>query len=245
MPLTDWTIQLNHTWEALLKDEFDKPYMTALRHFLLRQQAQGKTTYPKEPNIFAALNAMQVNDVKVVILGQDPYHGAGQAHGLSFSVPPDTPIPPSLQNIYKAMQHDLGIPPAQHGHLAAWATQGVLLLNSVLTVEAHHAGSHQNQGWETFTDAIINRLSQHHQNLVFLLWGRDAQKKGQCIDPNKHLILKAVHPSPLSAYRGFLTCQHFSKTNTYLQQTGKSSIDWLLPANACPTHSFKKESLHD
>lgn len=216
------------SWQTRLADEFDKDYMSSLQQFLDREQRQGKVIYPAEAERFTALNKMPFEQVKVVILGQDPYHGEGQAHGLSFSVKPNVKVPPSLVNIYKELEMDLGISPAQHGFLEQWAEQGVLLLNSVLTVEASKAGSHQNKGWEIFTDKIIELINNEHQGVVFMLWGSYAQKKGCHIDRDKHCVLESVHPSPLSAYRGFLGCQHFSKANAYLESLGKLSIEWQL-----------------
>jgi len=222
------TIELNKEWLSLLEDEFELPYMDDLSRFLRLEQAAGKMIYPAENNIFAALNTTPLSQVKVVILGQDPYHGPNQAHGLSFSVPEGVVIPPSLKNIYKEIQNEFGKKPPTHGNLITWANQGVLLLNSVLTVEHSKAASHQGKGWEKFTDKVIKTISNERQNIVFLLWGAYAQKKGQSIDKSKHLVLSAPHPSPLSAHRGFLGCQHFSKTNDYLQRTHQTSIDWQI-----------------
>ena len=222
-------IQLHPSWLTHLQAEFDQLYMQDLASFLRAEKAIGKTIYPTGENIFNAFNTTHLNQVKVVILGQDPYHGPNQAHGLSFSVPKGVRIPPSLVNIYKELSVDIGITMPQHGNLENWAKQGVLLLNSVLTVEQAQAASHQKRGWERFTDAVIKLINQECQQTVFLLWGSYAQKKGQEIDRNKHLVLTAPHPSPLSAHRGFLGCQHFSKTNQYLQQHNKSPIDWSNP----------------
>lgn len=216
------------SWHARLADEFTKDYMLALQQFLTLQQEQGKVIYPAEAERFTALNKTPFDQVRVVILGQDPYHGEGQAHGLSFSVKPHVKVPPSLVNIYKELEMDLGIAPAAHGFLEQWVEQGVLLLNSVLTVEASKAGSHQNKGWEVFTDNIIEQINNEHQGVVFMLWGSYAQKKGRHIDRDKHCVLESVHPSPLSAYRGFLGCQHFSKANDYLRSQGNTPIDWAL-----------------
>ncbi|WP_338086295.1 uracil-DNA glycosylase [Marinomonas algarum] len=221
-------MQMAKDWAQYLSGEFDKDYMKALMTFLATEK-QTKTLYPPEPDYFAALDATPFDQVKVVILGQDPYHGEGQAHGLAFSVKPGIKVPPSLVNIYKELEADVGTIAPQHGYLQAWAEQGVLLLNSVLTVEAHKAGSHQNKGWEPFTDRIIEVINQEHQGVVFLLWGGYAQKKGRRIDRNKHCVLESVHPSPLSAYRGFFGCQHFSKANAYLLSQNKSPINWTLP----------------
>ncbi|WP_111640198.1 uracil-DNA glycosylase [Marinomonas shanghaiensis] len=216
------------SWQTRLADEFNKDYMQALQQFLASEREQGKVIYPPEADRFTALNKTPFEHVRVVILGQDPYHGENQAHGLSFSVKPNIKVPPSLVNIYKELEMDLGIPPAQHGFLEQWAEQGVLLLNSVLTVEASKAGSHQNKGWEIFTDKIIEQINGEHQGVVFMLWGAYAQKKGRHIDRDKHCVLESVHPSPLSVYRGFLGCQHFSKANEYLMSQGKSPIEWAL-----------------
>lgn len=231
MPQND-RIQLEPSWKSRLVGEFEKPYMQGLRTFLLREKQLGKKIYPHGENIFAALNATPFDQVKVVILGQDPYHGPGQAHGLCFSVQPGMEIPPSLRNIYAELKSDMGVPPARHGYLMDWAQQGVLLLNATLSVEAGKAASHQGKGWETFTDFIVQLLNQERENLVFVLWGSSAQKKGATIDTGKHLVLKAPHPSPLSAHRGFLGCRHFSKINDYLTKNGKSVIDWRLRETA-------------
>lgn len=205
--------------------------MQALGEFLRAQKAAGKVIYPPGARIFAALDSTPFDRVKVVILGQDPYHGLGQAHGLCFSVPHGILVPPSLANIYREIERDLGIAPPRHGCLDAWAGQGVLLLNAVLTVERGQAGSHQNKGWEYFTDACIEALGREREHLVFLLWGSYAQAKGRLIDGKRHRILKAPHPSPLSAHRGFLGCGHFSSTNQYLEETGQTPIDWQLAAD--------------
>jgi uracil-DNA glycosylase len=222
-------IQLHEEWFALLSNEFEQPYMHQLRAFIQKQLQQKKTIYPHGKEFFSALNETPFSKVKVVIVGQDPYHGPQQAHGMSFSVRPGILPPPSLQNIFKEINRDLHLPIPHHGYLLHWARQGVLLLNAVLSVEAYKANSHQHQGWELFTDAIIRTLNEKRRHLVFLLWGKAAQEKGQSIHPQNHLILKSVHPSPLSAYRGFLGCGHFSKTNHYLQSLGYSPIDWSLP----------------
>ncbi len=224
--MTNRTIELNPAWLDHLQTEFEQEYMQALSKFLRDEKSLGKPIYPPGPDIFAALNATPLDQVKVVVLGQDPYHGPGQAHGLSFSVPRGVKIPPSLQNIYKELESDLGMPRPKHGYLRAWAKQGVLLLNSVLTVRAGNAGSHQGKGWERFTDAVVNVINQNAQSSVFLLWGAYAQKKGANINRNKHLVLQAPHPSPLSAHRGFLGCRHFSQANAWLQERGRSPIDW-------------------
>jgi len=214
-------------WNKWLADEFNQDYMKSLQQFL-QSEKQRAIIYPEESDYFTALNQTPFNKVKVVILGQDPYHGKGQAHGLSFSVKPGVKVPPSLMNIYKELEVDLSISPANHGYLLQWAEQGVLLLNSVLTVEEGKAGSHQNKGWEIFTDKIIKLIDEEHDGVVFMLWGAYAQKKGRHIDRQKHYVLESVHPSPLSAYRGFLGCQHFSKANTYLESLGEKPIEWAL-----------------
>jgi len=222
------TVVLESNWRTLLQEEFDKPYMLSLLNFLAGQRDKGNIVYPSQANIFAALNNTPLDKVRVVILGQDPYHGANQAHGLSFSVPTGVPIPPSLKNIFKELQTDLNCEIPQSGNLTSWAKQGVLLLNSVLTVEHSKAASHQGKGWEEFTDQIIKILSQERQHLVFMLWGAYAQKKGRVIDQTKHLVLQGPHPSPLSAYRGFFGCKHFSQTNQYIQDNNMSGIDWQI-----------------
>lgn len=221
-------MNLAQDWHSKLADEFEKDYMHTLRQFLWQEKQQRKVIFPHSQECFTALNETPFDQVKVVILGQDPYHGKGQAHGLSFSVKPGVRIPPSLVNIYKELESDLGIKPANHGYLSQWAKQGVLLLNSVLTVEEGKAGSHQNKGWETFTDQVISMINDESQGVVFLLWGAYAQKKGRFIDRNKHLVLESVHPSPLSAHRGFLGCRHFSQANAYLNHIGKTPINWAL-----------------
>ncbi len=221
-------IQLEPSWKALLADQFELDYMQALRRFLQAEREQGKQIYPAGADIFNALNSTPFDQVKVVILGQDPYHGPGQAHGLCFSVRPGVPLPPSLQNICKEIHADLGLPVPRSGCLDAWAQQGVLLLNSVLTVAAGQAASHQGKGWEIFTDRVISLLNEHGDNLVFLLWGSYAQRKGAMIDRNRHLVLQSPHPSPLSAHRGFFGNQHFSRTNAWLQQHNKTPIDWRV-----------------
>ncbi len=217
------------SWQTDLLAEFGLPYMQSLLAFLAAEKAAQKIIYPAESNWFHALETTPLNKVKVVVLGQDPYHQAGQAHGVCFSVLPEIKIPPSLVNIYKELEADLGITPASHGYLESWAQQGVLLLNAVLTVEASNANAHQGKGWEQFTDKIIETVNGQCEHVVFLLWGSYAQKKGAMIDAQKHLVLKAPHPSPLSAYRGFFGCQHFSKANTYLESYRKQAIDWALP----------------
>ena len=222
-------IKLESSWKAMLQDEFTKEYMQTLRSFLQHEKAQGKMIYPRGAEYFRAMDLTPFEQVKVVILGQDPYHGPGQAHGLSFSVRPEIAIPPSLVNMYKELESDLGIPPASHGFLEHWAQQGVLLLNSVLTVEHKQAASHQGRGWEAFTDQIVTALNEQREHIVFILWGSYAQKKGRFIDTRKHLVLKSVHPSPLSAYRGFFGSRPFSKSNDYLRSHGIQPIDWQLP----------------
>ncbi len=222
------SIKLERSWLNLLEGEFTKPYMQELKSFLTEEAKNGKTIYPKGDDIFAALNLTPFDQVKVVVLGQDPYHGPGQAHGLSFSVPKGIRIPPSLVNIYKELQDDAGVKIPTHGHLESWAKQGVLLLNNVLTVEDGKAGSHHLRGWEEFTDRIISVLNEKKENLVFILWGSPAQKKAQTVDPKKHLVLKSVHPSPLSSYRGFFGSKPFSKTNAFLKSKGIKEIDWRI-----------------
>ncbi len=224
-------IQLDQSWLNVLSDEFEQAYMRNLKAFLLEQKQQGKVVYPSGDNIFNALNSTAFDKVKVVILGQDPYHGPNQAHGLCFSVNKGVAIPPSLKNIYKELQQDLGFTIPNHGNLQTWANQGVLLLNSVLTVNQGQAASHQGKGWETFTDKIISKLNQTRSHVVYMLWGAYAQKKGSSIDGNKNLVLKAVHPSPLSAYRGFLGCKHFSQCNNYLIDNNKSPIKWQFKSD--------------
>ncbi|UQB78521.1 uracil-DNA glycosylase [Pseudomonas shirazica] len=225
----DDRIKLEPSWKAALRAEFDQPYMNQLREFLRSEYAAGKEIYPPGPLIFNALNSTPLDQVKVVILGQDPYHGPGQAHGLCFSVQPGVATPPSLVNIYKELQRDLNIPIASHGYLQSWAEQGVLLLNTTMTVERANAASHAKKGWEFFTDRVIQVVSEQCPNVVFLLWGSHAQSKQKLIDGTKHLVLKSVHPSPLSAYRGFLGCGHFSRANSFLEQRGLAPINWALP----------------
>jgi len=216
------------SWQKKLADELNEPYMHALQNFLVEQRSAGKEIYPPEDLIFNALNLTPLESVRVVVLGQDPYHGENQAHGLSFSVEKGVRVPPSLRNIYKELHADLGCELPEHGDLTAWARQGVLLLNSVLTVEQSQAASHKNQGWEKFTDRIIKEINQHCDHVVFLLWGAYAQKKGEEIDSSRHLVLQSAHPSPLSARRGFIGCKHFSQANTYLQRHGYKAIDWQV-----------------
>lgn len=230
MTESDDRIKLEASWKDALRDEFEKPYMRNLGEFLRQEKAAGKVIFPPGPLIFNALNSTPLDNVKVVIIGQDPYHGPGQAHGLCFSVQPGVPAPPSLQNIYKELKRDLNIDIPSHGYLQSWAEQGVLLLNTSLTVEQARAGSHAGAGWQPFTDKVIEVVSQQRPNLVFLLWGSHAQSKERLIDPTKHLILKSAHPSPLSAYRGFLGNGHFSRCNKFLAQHGLEPINWSLPA---------------
>lgn len=223
-------VRLEPSWKARVGDWFARDDMRALATFLRQRKAAGATVYPPGGEIFAAFDATPFDAVKVVILGQDPYHGPGQAHGLCFSVRPGVPVPPSLDNIYKELARDTGFVRPDHGCLLPWARRGVLLLNSVLTVEAGQAGSHQGKGWEGFTDHVVDVLNREREHLVFLLWGSYAQKKGAVIDPRRHRVLKAPHPSPLSAHRGFLGCGHFSAANQYLVRTGQAPVDWSLPA---------------
>lgn len=223
-------IKLEESWKQLLQPEFEKPYMTSLRDFLFSEKQKGKVIYPAGGDIFNSLNSTSFDNVKVVILGQDPYHGPGQAHGLCFSVKPGVVLPPSLRNIYKEISADLGIAPARSGCLQSWAEQGVLLLNAVMTVESGHAASHQGKGWEMFTDRIVALLNEKRKHLVFLLWGSYAQRKGEIIDRSRHLVLESVHPSPLSASRGFFGNHHFSTANRYLLEHGQTAIDWRISA---------------
>ncbi|KLN95824.1 uracil-DNA glycosylase [Moellerella wisconsensis] len=215
------------TWDDIIGREQQQAYFTETLSFVANERQQGKIIYPPAEDVFNAFKYTALNDIKVVILGQDPYHGPDQAHGLSFSVRPGVPAPPSLVNMYKELEKDIaGFTRPTHGYLESWARQGVLLLNTVLTVEKGKAHSHAHLGWETFTDKIINEINQQRNGVIFLLWGSHAQKKGRFIDSHKHHILKAPHPSPLSAYRGFLGCGHFSQTNQILQQQGLNPINW-------------------
>lgn len=223
---------MHDSWKAALADEFASDYMASLRAFLKTEKAAGKQIFPHSRNWFRALDLTPLDRVRVVILGQDPYHGPGQAHGLCFSVQPGVPTPPSLKNIYKELHQDLGIAPASHGFLEYWAQQGVLLLNSVLTVEAHQAASHQKRGWEQFTDSIIAKVNERSDPVAFLLWGAYAQKKAAFVDDNRHLVLRVAHPSPLAAHNGFFGCRHFSKANAFLKEKGREPIDWMLPEPA-------------
>jgi uracil-DNA glycosylase len=226
-------VKLHESWRAPLAPEFASPYMAALRQFLVGEKQAGKRIFPRGGEWFRALDLTPLDRVRVVILGQDPYHGPGQAHGLCFSVQPGVRPPPSLVNIYKELQSDLGIAPPRHGFLEHWAEQGVLLLNSVLTVEQGLAASHRARGWETFTDAVIRLVAAKEEPVVFLLWGSYAQKKAGFVKTveqgGRHLVLKSAHPSPLSAHNGFLGCRHFSKANAFLEAHGQQPIDWALP----------------
>lgn len=226
-------IKLEKDWLEILEPEFEKPYMQSLKSFLLREKEAGKIIYPKSAEIFNAMNITRFEEVDVVIIGQDPYHGEGQAHGLSFSVPPGVRPPPSLMNIYKEIESEYGVKMPKTGDLTTWAQQGVLLLNATLTVENGLAGSHQKKGWEEFTDRIIHALNERRENLVFMLWGSYAQKKGAFIDREKHLVLESAHPSPLSAHRGFLGNGHFKKANEYLEEKGKTGVEWWMLDNQC------------
>lgn len=221
-------VKIESSWKEVLKDEFKKPYFKQIAEHLKTEKAQGKTIYPAGSNIFHAFEATPFDDVKVVILGQDPYHGARQAHGLSFSVQKDVPLPPSLINIFKELHDDVGVPVPTHGHLEKWAKQGVLLLNASLTVRAGEAMSHSKIGWEKFTNTVIEKVSDLKQHIVFVLWGRFAQEKQALIDEKKHYILKSAHPSPLSAKNGFFDSRPFSKINSYLVKKGIDPIDWAL-----------------
>jgi uracil-DNA glycosylase len=222
-------IKMEASWLGQLADEFAKPYMLTLKKFLLQEKQAKKIIYPKGDEIFNAFNLTPFDEVKVVILGQDPYHGPNQAHGLCFSVMPEVKIPPSLLNIYKELQQDLNITPVKHGFLESWAKQGVLLLNSVLTVEQGRAGSHQGKGWEQFTDEVITKLNARKKPVIFVLWGRYASSKIKLINQKQHTILKSAHPSPLSAYQGFFGSKHFSTINKILVSQGMQPINWQLP----------------
>lgn len=222
-------IKLHPSWLDPLQGEFAQDYMAHLKHFLLSERDAGKRIFPAGSNWFRALDLTPLDEVRVVILGQDPYHGPGQAHGLCFSVPDGVRPPPSLVNIYKELESDLGVRPVKHGFLEHWAKQGVLLLNSVLTVEMGLAASHRDRGWERFTDAVIRLVNEKQDPVVFMLWGSYAQKKASFVDQSRHLVLKAPHPSPLSAHSGFLGCKHFSKANAFLESRGLAPIDWALP----------------
>jgi uracil-DNA glycosylase len=222
------TPKIHESWKSILSSEFEMPYMKELNEFLEFEQNLNKVIYPRMSEVFSAFNKTPFEKVKVVIIGQDPYHGEGQAHGMCFSVMPGVKTPPSLANIYKELKEDIGCKIPNHGFLESWAEQGVLLLNNVLTVEHGKAGSHHKKGWEQFTDKVIEVLNEKKENLVFILWGSPAQKKAAKVDTDKHYILKSVHPSPLSAYRGFFGTKHFSKTNTFLNNKGLKEIDWSL-----------------
>jgi len=222
-------IKLEPGWRERLASEFEQPYMAELKRFLLAERDRGKRIFPKGGEWFRALDLTPLEKVRVVILGQDPYHGLGQAHGLCFSVRHGVRPPPSLVNIFKELRSDVGVEPARHGFLEHWAEQGVLLLNSVLTVEMGRAASHREKGWERFTDAIIQLVNAKQEPVVFMLWGSYAQKKAAFVDTSRHLVLKAPHPSPLSAHSGFFGCRHFSKANAFLEAHGLPPIDWALP----------------
>ncbi|MCB1678632.1 MAG: uracil-DNA glycosylase [Halioglobus sp.] len=225
----DRAISLESSWLARLRGEFDQPYMDQLRAFLRAEKQAGKRIFPPGSEMFSAFEHTPLERVKVVILGQDPYHGEGQAHGLCFSVRPGVAIPPSLQNIYKEIHAELGLPIPRHGHLTAWADQGVLLLNAVLSVECARAASHRGKGWERFTDRVIEVINREREGVVFMLWGSYAQRKGAMIDSRRHCVLQAPHPSPLSAHRGFFGCGHFAAANDYLRARGVAAVDWRLP----------------
>ena len=225
--MTKVTPQIEESWKNALREVFQSEYFTGLKDFLLQERSR-YTIYPPGPKIFNAFDSTPLQQVKAVILGQDPYHGKGQAHGLCFSVPHGIKPPPSLVNIFKEIQADLDLPLPAHGNLEAWTQQGVMLLNATLTVRAANAGAHQNKGWEQFTDQVIRVISKQQDNVAFLLWGRYAQAKEKLIDQNKHLVLKAAHPSPFSAHNGFFGCRHFSKTNTFLESKGMEPINWRL-----------------
>lgn len=220
-------VVLDNDWDSLLSPEFEQDYYRSLRRFLI-QEYRGGTVYPTMHHIFEALKRTSFAQTKVVLLGQDPYHGPGQAHGLAFSVPKGTPSPPSLQNIFKELRRDLALEIPGHGCLESWADQGVLLLNTTLTVRAGRAGSHQGRGWEEFTDAVLGHLNRKETPLVFLLWGRHAQSKSALITERRHLVLQTVHPSPLSAHRGFFGCSHFSKANSFLASSGQNPVNWAV-----------------
>ncbi len=223
-------VKIDASWKKILKAEFNKPYFEQISLHIKTEKVQGKIIYPPGSLLFNAFNITPFDKVKVVILGQDPYHGAGQAHGLCFSVQYGIQPPPSLMNIFKELQDDIGVPVQNHGNLTHWAQQGVFLLNASLTVRAGEPMSHSKIGWAAFTDTVIKKISEQKKNIVFLLWGKFAQEKRVLIDESKHLILRSVHPSPLSAYGGFFGCKHFSKTNEYLASKGIDPIDWSLPS---------------
>ena len=221
-------LSIEASWYVALKQEFESKYMQQLSDFLVAERSAGQIVYPPREDIFRAFNSTPLSNVRLVIIGQDPYHGEDQAHGLSFSVPMGMVVPPSLRNIYKELVSDCGIDVPQHGYLQSWADQGVLLLNSVLTVKMGLAASHRDQGWERFTDAVVELLNQQCESLVFMLWGNYAQSKGAKVDRQRHLVLEAPHPSPLSAHRGFIGCAHFSRANRYLQERGLTNINWQI-----------------
>ena len=227
--MSETSVKLEDSWKQALAGEFAAPYMASLKSVLLEEKQHGKVIFPRGSEYFHALDLTPLGKVKVVILGQDPYHGPGQAHGLCFSVQPGVPAPPSLVNIYKELKRDLNIDIPNHGYLQSWADQGVLMLNTTMTVERANANAHKDKGWQFFTDRIIEVVSQQQPHLVFMLWGAHAQSKQKLIDATKHLVLTSVHPSPLSAYRGFLGCGHFSRTNKFLEQNGETPIEWRLP----------------
>lgn len=227
-------IKLHPSWLEPLRCEFEQPYMGELRQFLLGERQRGRTIFPRASNWFRALDLCPLENVRVMILGQDPYHGPGQAHGLCFSVPRGIRPPPSLVNIFKELESDLGIRPPPHGFLEHWASQGVLLLNSVLTVEMGRAASHRDRGWEQFTDAVVRLVNAKSEPVVFMLWGSYAQKKAAIVDESRHLVLKAPHPSPLSAHSGFFGCRHFSQANAFLKERGIPPIEWALPECDAP-----------
>lgn len=222
------SIEIDKTWKKILKNDFESDYIKDLFKFLEKERKNKKVIYPIKKDLFSAFNKTPFDKVKVVIIGQDPYHGPDQAHGMCFSVKPGIKTPPSLRNIYKELESDLGITPPEHGYLISWAEQGVLLINAVLTVEDSKAGSHHGKGWEKFTDSVIDHLNKEKENLVFLLWGSPAQKKAAKVDDKRHCVLKCPHPSPLAAYRGFFGSKHFSKTNAYLKSKGIGEINWKI-----------------
>lgn len=227
--MTEQSVNIHPSWFRELVHEFDKPYFSALKAFLKEEKQKGYTIYPKGPQIFSAFDSTPFDKVRMVLLGQDPYHGDGQAHGLCFSVNKGIALPPSLKNIYKELAADTGFVPPGNGYLQAWAERGLLMLNATLTVRANEAGSHQQQGWENFTDEVIRQLNEKKENLVFILWGKYAQNKKILIDEKRHKILMAAHPSPFSAYNGFFGCRHFSAANAFFVEKGLPPFDWQLP----------------
>lgn len=227
-------VNIEESWKKILSQEFEQPYFTEIRNYLKKEKEEGHMTYPPGSLIFNAFNLTPLDQVKVVILGQDPYHGKGQAHGLCFSVPNGVTPPPSLVNIFKEIERDLGIAPPRHGNLEAWAKRGVFLLNAMLTVRANQPASHQNIGWQQFTDRVIQTISDKKHHVVFILWGKFAMSKSTLIDPLKHLILTAAHPSPYSANAGFFGCRHFSQANEYLKRNGIGEVDWRLEQPPAP-----------